>query len=248
LISLTKLGECNCKDKFIEWHPNGDSECKKCYQEYLQGPCESGYQLVPKQDVELSVNVNNRPLNIPVFFGIPPTQIAIKDEDTDLSGSICIPSDCEEEGFIRLKTGECVEPKSCQKDETLGLSTEFSNNMFSTEIKFHQEISELATCCFSDYELAYRKKIISQHNGTTIAELLKENACADLDVGLVGRSALVTIPESCPTGQTITHDGECKHVRIWRSRPRRNTNSNTRIRQMMRYVRALRRRFFSTCE
>jgi hypothetical protein len=208
--------------------------------------------------VELIVSVNKRPLQIPVFFGLSPTQITIKDDDTDISGSICIPSDCEKEGFVRLKTGECVKPtKSCQSDETLVVSTEFSSNIKDSEINFQKENSAVTTCCLSDADLIHRKKVISQLKGTKLEEELKKNACLDLgrsdlvDPTLVGRSALVTIPESCPRGQTITHDGECKHVRIWRSRPRRHSNTNNRIRQMMRYVRALRRRTsfeINTCE
>jgi len=118
------------------------------------------------------------------------------------------------------------------------------------------------SCCLSDEEFGFRKYVATTQNklntyGQKVKELLLQNACTDIthldtlvvrSFHLLGgetyhdwRSALVTIPESCPRGQTITHDGECKLVRIWRTRPRRSANSSSRIRQMMRYVRALRR-------
>ena len=197
----------------------------------------------------MQITVNKRPLEKPVFFGTRPTQITFDDDDRDFLGSICIPSDCEKEGFVRLKNRKCLKPKSCKEDETFVFSTEFSNNINGTEIKFQEEDSQITTCCLTNDELIRRKRILSQSKNNeilkTIKDTLKKNACAEL---LQVRSALVTIPESCPRGQTITHDGECKYVRVWKSRPKRNVNTNNRIRQMMRYIRALRRRSRPTFE
>lgn len=159
LINPFGEGECSCKDGYIEGPPKGKpsvSEEKKCYQKYLQGPCQPGYQLVPKEDVELQVTVNKRPLEKPVYFDTRPTQITFDDDDRDFLGSICIPSDCEKEGFVRLKNGKCLKPKSCEEDETVVFSTEFSNNINGTEIKFHEEDSQITTCCLKNDELVRR--------------------------------------------------------------------------------------------
>ena len=163
---------------------------------------------------------------------------------------MCIPSDCKDEGFVRLKTGECIKPVTCRSNETLILSTEFSEKIKGNKLIVDDKKESLTSCCLSDEDIKLRKILLSipDINCTKYEkeskEKLKKDSCAillDPPRFFVARSALVTIPESCPRGQTITHDGECKHVRIWRSRTRRSSSSNNRIRQMMRYVRALRR-------
>jgi len=234
LVNPFGEGECGCKERFIEWvSPEAInlSGNRQCYQEYLQGPCESGQQLVPNENEESIISENKLPPSA-VIFGF--SQILSNDEDDiDVAESICEESDCDKEGFLRLKTGECVEPNSCPVESILVSSTEFSKKGTSKEVKFQNEETNNLTCCLSDSELAIVNKVLSQDNNAV------ENVCDTIKIS--SRSALVTIPESCPRGQTITHDGECKHVRIWRSRPRRSSNRNNRIRQMMRYVRALRR-------
>lgn len=246
LVNPFGKGECGCKDKFIEWNPKDDvdfSDDRKCYQAYLQGPCDLGYQLIPKEDIELSVKVNNRTLETPVWFSLDDNQVTRKGNSQNDFGSMCIPSDCAKEGYVRLKSGKCIKPAKCQSHETLIFSTEFSNG--------NVEESNV-TCCIDDDEIHFRRYIFSDHPDDgfseyekSVKEVLEKDACADYiknrNAFAFIRSALVTIPESCPKGQTITHDGECKHVRIWRSRPRRSSNSASRIRQMMRYVRALKR-------
>jgi len=251
LVNPFGKGECGCKDRFTEWSSKDSvdfSEDTKCYQEYLQGPCDSGYQLTPKEDIELVVMVNNRELETPVWFGLGDNQVPRRDYADNDFGSMCLPSDCHEEGYVRLKSGQCIRPTKCKKTETMILSTEFG----AKDVKEKDVIS----CCVTDEEFKFRKHIFSSHNISDyeekVKEVLEKDSCGDyhhLDnlAPRFGqsfddfRSALVTIPESCPRGQTITHDGECKHVRIWRSRPRRSSNSASRIRQMMRYVRALKR-------
>ena len=195
--------------------------------------------------------VNNRPLETSVWFGLGDNQLPRRDYADDDFGSMCIPSDCNKEGYVRLKSGQCIKPAKCKKNETMILSTEFSTKNIVEK--------DVTSCCVTDEELKFRKYIFSNHNITeyekVVKEVLEKDSCGDyqqlnppvnrfgtsFEEFLIGRSALVTIPESCPRGQTITHDGECKHVRIWRSRPRRSSNSASRIRQMMRYVRALKR-------
>ena len=215
-------------------------------------------QLIPKEDVKLEVTVNNRPLDISLWFGLASSQITLRENAQNDFGSMCIPSDCEKEGYIRLKTGECIKPESCSSTEILIPSTEFTQKITETDGTVDIKGNETTSCCLSDEELKFRKYVVSKENGSAyeekVKELLQKNACVDnkqlddlfdlyprFSSDFDSRSALVTIPESCPRGQTITHDGECKHVRIWRSRPRRSSNSANRIRQMMRYVRALRR-------
>ena len=257
-------GECTCKDQFTEWHPNGEGEVSsevQCYQEYLQGPCSSGHQLIPKGDVEITVQVNNRELQTSVWFGTDPCQITHRDDAENDFGSMCVPSDCEGKGEVRSKKGECIKPQSCSKGEILVTSSEFTNDTGDTT---PNNDNDTASCCLSDDDYAFRKYVSStpaenlNEYGKGVKEIILENSCGNYthlnnllprSWGLLGthetldwiRSALVTIPESCPRGQTITHDGECKLVRIWRTRPRRSSNSSSRIRQMMRYVRALRR-------
>merc|ERR1712223_127290 len=254
-------GECGCKDGFTKWNSKDGvefSKDSKCYQEYLQGPCNNGYQLTPKEDIELMVTVNNRTLETPVWFSLSDNQVSRRENALNDFGSLCIPSDCAKEGYVRLKSEKCIKPAKCNANETMILST------------FHgaKDIDERepTSCCVTDEEIHFRRYVFSEHLDnftdyeTKVKEVLQRDACADyhyldtqaefgLNFGerfgefreLRIKSALVTIPESCPRGQTITHDGECKHVRIWRSRPRRSSNSASRIRQMMRYVRALKR-------
>ena len=256
-------GECTCKDQFTEWNPSRDGDFSseiKCYQEYLQGPCSSGHQLIPKEDVEITVQVNHRELQTPVWLGTNPCQITHREEAKNDLGSMCIPSDCEEKGQVRLKSGECIKPQSCSKDKILVTSTEFTNETDDVGPRIEKDT---VSCCLSDDDYGFRKYVTSTSAenlnpyGKKVKEIIIENSCGNythldalktrsfLSLGTNEEirvlSALVTIPESCPRGQTITHDGECKLVRIWRTRPRRSTNSSNRIRQMMRYVRALRR-------
>ena len=173
---------------------------------------------------------------------------------------MCVPSDCEGKGQVRSKNGECIKPQSCSKDQILITSTEFTNKLGDVR---PSNDNDTVSCCLSDDDYGFRKYVTStsaenlNDYGKRAKEIILENSCVNnthLDE-LIPRSflllgineeirllsALVTIPESCPRGQTITHDGECKLVRIWRTRPRRSSNSSNRIRQMMRYVRALRR-------
>ena len=254
LQTLWLSGECGCKPGFIEWlSKDGVSftENVKCYQEYLQGPCPAGYQLVPKDDVDIFVKVNGRQVDIPIWFGTSTSHLTSKKDAEDNFGSMCIPSDCTEEGYVRSKSGSCFKSRNCSGNQTLILSNKFKEASVSTDITSANEQEVTESCCMDDEEIKLREFIDSDRSPTEPEKqaqlVLKKNACGDLLLqrfawlDIAQRSALVTIPESCPRGQTITHDGECKHVRIWRSRPRRSANSNSRIRQMMRYVRALRR-------
>ena len=223
----------------------------KCYQEYLQGPCPTGYQLVPKDDIDIFFKVNGRQVEIPIWFGTSTSHLTSKNEAEDTFGSMCIPSDCKEAGYVRSKSGSCFKSLSCSGNQTLILSNRFSDASMSTDITSANIQKVTESCCMDDEDIKLREFIVSDPSPTEPEKqaqlILKKNACGDLLLQrsplfeIAERSALVTIPESCPRGQTITHDGECKHVRIWRSRPRRSANSNSRIRQMMRYVRALRR-------
>jgi len=246
LVNPFGKGECGCKDRFIEWNSKDGidfSDETKCYQEYVQGPCDFGYQLVSKEDIQLSVSVNNRILETPVWFSLDDNQVSREGDAKNDFGSMCIPSDCDNEDDVRLKSGKCIKPVKCQRNETMILSTEHSAGSV--------EEDDISSCCIDDEETHFRLYLFSNHPDDgfsdyekTVQEILEKDACADYPRNRFFdqvRSALVTIPESCPKGQTITHDGECKHVRIWRSRPRRSTNSRSRIRQMMRYVRALKR-------
>jgi len=254
LVNPFGEGECGCKPGFIEWlSKDGVSftENVKCYQEYLQGPCPAGYQLVPKDDVDIFVKVNGRQVDIPIWFGTSTSHLTSKKDAEDNFGSMCIPSDCTEEGYVRSKSGSCFKSRNCSGNQTLILSNKFKEASVSTDITSANEQEVTESCCMDDEEIKLREFIDSDRSPTEPEKqaqlVLKKNACGDLLLqrfawlDIAQRSALVTIPESCPRGQTITHDGECKHVRIWRSRPRRSANSNSRIRQMMRYVRALRR-------
>lgn len=201
-----------------------------CYQEYLQGPCKPGYQFVLKEEDTTEIKINRKPTPA-VIFGDFSFSGTAKDEDvSNLLNSVCTRSDCEKEGHVRLQSGQCVNATLCPTNTTLVLSNEFSYNKNQTTDGFHF-LKEEETCCLTDHELAVIKNDIEEDKDVPDACIFRFSQ----------RSALVTIPESCPRGQTMTHDGECKHVRIWRSRPRRNANSNNRIRQMMRYVRSLRR-------
>ena len=182
-----------------------------------------------KEEEELRIVNNQKPPAL-LFGELSFPGSAKVDDEIKSSGSICIRSDCEKEGYVRLQSGQCVNATLCPLNTTLVLANEFSNNKNQTAVGFNFPKEE-KTCCLDDHDLALIHDSIEQ--GINV-----EDACI---FRFSPRSALVTIPESCPRGQTMTHDGECKDVRVWRSRPRRSANSNNRIRQMMRYVRSLRK-------
>ena len=91
---LTKLtstyifsGECSCSQRYLQYfHKNGSHSC---YQEYLQGPCTEGHQLIlPDEGTK-----NFEPICVPTNCG--------KNETRFLD--ICFPiPNCESNEFVKF--------------------------------------------------------------------------------------------------------------------------------------------------
>merc|ERR1712038_358245 len=132
LVNPFGEGECGCKDSFTEWNSEGEVEFSneaKCHQEYLQGPCDSGHQLIPKEDVKITIEVNHRKLETSLWFASDPCKFILRENAENDFGSMCVPSDCKETGQIRSKHGECIIPEVCLINQTLITSAEFTKKV-----------------------------------------------------------------------------------------------------------------------
>ena len=88
-MSACFLGECDCSMNFIRHY---DSQGNlSCHQQYLQGPCQDGQELIQPQ---------------------------LEEGETEIKNSVCIPTDCGP-NQIHIMNNKCVDVIQCSEDEDL---------------------------------------------------------------------------------------------------------------------------------